>query len=212
MHSQTNAKWFWEKILFWNSLPDQVRYCWFRNHYGTSKLQFINIFRSHMLQADTEHMYQTWIKALQQGIGSAIQGNGHTGSKTNSSNHDDILKPAAGTVRSKPRYSVFFSSYCKFISWNLKSMFALLTAEFGRYCDKYRVMMYVATVEIQIHAGPALISVLHYALVQDCDRFALVILLCRVLLLHIQTRVLLQNVLECIVALVYIIAKYGRWI
>ncbi|XP_065200219.1 arf-GAP with coiled-coil, ANK repeat and PH domain-containing protein 2 [Planococcus citri] len=34
--------------------------------------------KSHMLQADTEQMYQTWIKALQQGIGSAIQGNSHS--------------------------------------------------------------------------------------------------------------------------------------
>lgn len=31
-----------------------------------------------MLQADTDHMYQTWIKALQQGIGSAIQSNINT--------------------------------------------------------------------------------------------------------------------------------------
>ena len=30
-------------------------------------------FRSHILQADSDEMYQSWISAMQQGIGAAIQ-------------------------------------------------------------------------------------------------------------------------------------------
>lgn len=30
-------------------------------------------YRSHILQADSEHVYKSWIEALQQGIGAAIQ-------------------------------------------------------------------------------------------------------------------------------------------
>ena len=57
-----------------------------------------------MLQADTEQMYQTWINALQQGIGSAIQANSHTldfDDPQKSSNYNLLeTKPQS----QKPRY------------------------------------------------------------------------------------------------------------
>lgn len=51
--------------------------------------------RSHILQADSEHVYKSWIEALHQGIGAAIQhsdqrntnqffGNNHTNNDFNS--------------------------------------------------------------------------------------------------------------------------------
>lgn len=35
--------------------------------------QFCVVYRSHILQADSDEMYQSWISAMQQGIGAAIQ-------------------------------------------------------------------------------------------------------------------------------------------
>ena len=35
--------------------------------------QFCVVCRSHILQADSDEMYQSWISAMQQGIGAAIQ-------------------------------------------------------------------------------------------------------------------------------------------
>lgn len=52
-----------------------------------------------MLQADTEQMYQTWINALQQGIGSAIQANSHT---LNSS-EDSQKQSSYNLYESKPQ-------------------------------------------------------------------------------------------------------------
>lgn len=57
-----------------------------------------------MLQADTEQMHQTWIKALQEGIGKAIQGSGGSKNRSNSSNENDSTRLSADTKRLKPRY------------------------------------------------------------------------------------------------------------
>lgn len=56
-----------------------------------------------MLQADTEQMYQIWIKALQQGIGSAIQGNNNTSTRMDSRSQSNALKPSE-TKRGKTRF------------------------------------------------------------------------------------------------------------
>lgn len=55
-----------------------------------------------MLQADTEQMYQTWIVALQQGIGSAIQCNNNTSTRTGNANQLSAHKPLE-TKRGKTR-------------------------------------------------------------------------------------------------------------
>lgn len=57
-----------------------------------------------MLQADTEQMYQTWIKALQEGIGKAIQGNSGSINRSNSSKENNSKRLPTDTKRPKPRY------------------------------------------------------------------------------------------------------------
>lgn len=56
-----------------------------------------------MLQADTEQLYQIWIKALQEGIGKAIQGNSGTINRSNASNEDSSTKLLPDTKRAKVR-------------------------------------------------------------------------------------------------------------
>lgn len=59
-----------------------------------------------MLQADTEQMYQIWIKALQQGIGSAIQGNNNTSTRSSNAKQLNTFRPTE-TKRGKTRFVVF---------------------------------------------------------------------------------------------------------
>lgn len=47
-------------------------------------------YRSHILQADSEHVYKSWIEKLQQGIGSAIQNSDQRNSNQSSANSQTI--------------------------------------------------------------------------------------------------------------------------
>lgn len=57
------------------------KYCYFYNIFIRKTINQCNfdsyiifiIFRSHILQADSENVYKSWIEALQQGIGNAIE-------------------------------------------------------------------------------------------------------------------------------------------
>lgn len=63
----------------------------------------LRLIRSHMLQADTEQMYAIWIKALQEGIGKAIQGNVGTISRSHLINEESNSNIIAEVKRPKAR-------------------------------------------------------------------------------------------------------------
>lgn len=89
--------------------------------------------RLHVLQADSEEECNAWVSALQQGIGSAIQGAPHAESHEESQG-ETVLRTH------KPKYSIFYFFYLSLISLGYGSNYFVFRGMIGAVIAGTRIL------------------------------------------------------------------------